>query len=121
MATTNKGTVISFGEITVPAPGTPVQVTDDTELRAHAMRFEALEKNTKMTHVGFSNLAKASGDGVILRVAAPSGGSATAYDRTTLPAEGFGNAAAGNPFRPSDIYVDAEIANEGLLVTALVF
>ncbi len=108
--------LISYGEITVPVPGTPVRVTTDTN-PVHAMYFQARGQNTKVCHVGLSTLTKATGVGVLMRVAAPSGGT-DETNRTNLPAESFGNAYAPGSFDPSTIYIDAEIADEGLLVTA---
>jgi len=87
----------SFGKVAVATPGTPVRVTTDTGLRAHRMRFAVLIGEVGRVFLGVQGMNKATGAG---------GGVA---DDVVI------ESAAGE-LRPSDYYVDANNAGEGLIV-----
>ena len=55
----------SFGKIAVPAPGTPVRVTSDVNLRAVRLRFAVVIGETGRVFLGVAGMNKATGAGVL--------------------------------------------------------
>jgi hypothetical protein len=103
----------SLGKIKVTTPGTPVQVTTDTTLRAAIIRFSVFLGGTGKVYLGVQGMNKTTGAGVIKEFW-PTGASGAIADELILEApapETYGS------FRLSDFYVDADVANEGLLVS----
>jgi hypothetical protein len=98
----------SLGKIAVPAPGTPVRVTSDTTIRAHRIRFAVAIGETGRVFLGVAGMNKASGAGVVKEFW-PTGAGGGVADELVL------ESAAGE-LRPSDYYVDANTAGEGLIV-----
>jgi hypothetical protein len=98
----------SFGKIAVPTPGTPVRVTSDTSIRAHRIRFAVAIGETGRVFLGVAGMNKASGAGVVKEFW-PTGAGGGVADELVL------ESAAGD-LRPSDYYVDANTAGEGLIV-----
>ncbi len=99
----------SFGKISVATPGTPVRVTTDTTIRAARMRFAVLIGEAGRTFLGVSGMNKTTGAGV-LKEFWPTGAGGAIADQYTLEAP-----AGSNTLRPSDYWVDANTANEGLM------
>ena len=98
----------SFGKIAVPAPGTPVRVTSDTTIRAHRIRFAVAIGETGRVFLGVQGMNKATGAGVVKEFW-PTGAGGGVADELVI------ESAAGE-LRPSDYYVDANSAGEGLIV-----
>ena len=100
----------SFGKISVPTPGTPVPVTSDTNLRVERMRFAAAIGDTGRVFLGVSGMNKANATGVVKEFwpTGSGGGVADAFD---IWAEDSRHLLV-----PSDYYVDANNAGEGLIV-----
>jgi hypothetical protein len=98
----------SFGKIAVPTPGTPVRVTSDTSIRAHRIRFAVVIGETGRVFLGVQGINKATGTGVLFEFWPTSAGGGIANEFVLESAEG--------ELRPSDYYVDANVAGEGLIV-----
>ena len=98
----------SFGKIAVPTPGTPVRVTSDTTIRAHRIRFAVAIGETGRVFLGVQGMNKLTGAGVVKEFW-PTGAGGDVADELVL------ESAAGD-LRPSDYYVDANTAGEGLIV-----
>lgn len=98
----------SFGKVAVPTPGTPVRVTSDTTIRAHRIRFAVAIGETGRVFLGVQGMSKASGAGVVKEFW-PTGAGGGVADELVL------ESAAGE-LRPSDYYVDANTAGEGMIV-----
>jgi hypothetical protein len=97
----------SFGKIAVSTPGTPVRVTSDTSIRAHRIRFAAVIGETGRVFLGVQGMNKATGAGVVKEFW-PTGAGGGVADELVI------ESAAGE-LRPSDYYVDANSAGEGLI------
>jgi hypothetical protein len=98
----------SLGKTAVPTPGTPVRVTSDTSIRAHRFRFAVAIGETGRVFLGVAGMNKASGAGVVKEFW-PTGAGGGVADELVL------ESAAGE-LRPSDYYVDANTADEGLII-----
>lgn len=105
-----------LGLIRVPAPGTPVRVTADESLRASQILVRIVPGFTGKTYFGVAGMNKNSSPmtGVIRVLAEPA--SAGSQDGEAIPPSPY---LSGNVLRVSDFYVDAEVANEGLLISYL--
>jgi len=103
-----------LGLIRVPTPGTPVPVTTDTTLFASQILFRTVPGATKPTYVGVAGMNKSAAGmvGVIAALAEPTAGGA--QDGQAIPSSPY---QWGNSLRLADYYVDADQANEGVLVT----
>jgi len=97
----------SLGKIAVPTPGTPVRVTSDTSIRARRIRFAVAIGETGRVFLGVQGMNKATGAGVVKEFW-PTGAGGGVADELVL------ESAAGD-LRPSDYYVDANTAGEGLI------
>lgn len=93
----------TFGKIAVPTPGTPVRVTNDENLRVHSLTFTQIPGSLGKT------LIKDATGTVFLEIL-PAGTTGESKSHC------FGS-NGGNGVQPSDFYVDATIANEGLHVS----
>lgn len=113
-----------LGPITVPVPGTPVRATstittdasgitnDPTRFSCHAALFQARQANTGRVYIGTVNMIRATGVGVAAVLAIPTANAIPAFSVSlTL-------APAGVDL--SELYVDADVADEGVLLTLLV-
>jgi len=98
----------SLGKVAVPSPGTPVRVTSGTTIRAHRIRFAVAIGETGRAFLGVQGMNKSSGAGVVKEFW-PTGAGGGVADELVL------ESAAGE-LRPSDYYVDANTAGEGLIV-----
>lgn len=109
------------GKLTVPTPGTPVQIfaalnaADPTTYKfkkVQAVLLQALFGNTGKVYVGAATMNKASLAFCSAVLAIP----------TAAGAQSWG---AANPLTPAGVdldllYLDVDVANEGVLVTLLV-
>lgn len=115
--------LIVLGEIPVPVPGTPIRLTDSAQylanaegnvkfLTCQAVYFQTWVLNTGMVYLGTLGMVRATGVKVMKVFGIP----------TTAGADGHAIAnqttAAGVDL--SAIYIDADQAGEGPLVTLLV-
>ena len=98
----------SFGKIAVSTPGTPVRVTSDTAIRAHRMRFAVAIGEVGRVFLGVQGMTKAAGAGVVKEFW-PTGAGGGVADELVIE-------SAVGELRPSDYYVDANAAGEGLIV-----
>lgn len=104
----------SLGQVTVPTPGTPVQATinqgsPQTRIPCFAMMFQALPSNVGTVYIGLLGLNRSTFAQVLAILVAPTVTSTPSY-----------SAAAPNvpgAFNLADIYIDAESAQDGVLVT----
>ncbi len=108
---------IPLGLIRVPSPGTPVQITTDTNLQVMQLVVRTVPGFTGRTYLGLANMDKGSStrSGVIRILSEPP--AFGPQDGEVLPAATGGH---GNVIRVSDYWVDADVANEGVLVTCYV-
>ncbi len=83
-------------------------MTSDTSIRAHRIRFAVAIGETGRMFLGVAGMNKASGSGVVKEFW-PTGAGGGVADELVL------ESAAGE-LRPSDYYVDANTAGEGLIV-----
>jgi hypothetical protein len=83
-------------------------VTSDTSIRAHRIRFAVVVGETGRVFLGVQGMNKATGAGVVKEFW-PTGAGGGVADELVLESE------AGE-LRPSDYYVDANTAGEGLMV-----
>ncbi|HOK45259.1 MAG TPA: hypothetical protein PLK67_04975 [Bryobacteraceae bacterium] len=98
----------SLGRIAVPTPGTPVRVTSDTSIRAHRIRFAVVIGETVRVFLGVQGMNKATGAGVVKEFW-PTGAGGGVADELVIE-------SASGELRPSDYFVDANTADEGLIV-----
>jgi hypothetical protein len=83
-------------------------VTSDTTIRAHRIRFAVAIGETGRVFLGVQGMTKANGAGVVKEFW-PTGAGGGVADELVI------ESAAGE-LRPSDYYVDANSAGEGLIV-----
>lgn len=114
-----------LGPVRVAIPGTPVSVTatvatvdaggivnNPARFTCHAVLFQALPANTGKVYVGLAGLNKTTLAGVAAVLAVPTANAIPAFSVSlTL-------APAGVDL--SDLYLDADVATEGALVSILV-
>ena len=100
----------SFGNIPVPTPGTPVPVSADPNLRVERMRFAAVIGQTGRVFLGVSGMNKTNGAGVVKEFW-PTGSGGGVADSFDIWAED-----SRHLLLPSDYYVDANNAGDGLIV-----
>jgi hypothetical protein len=107
---------ISLGLIRVPTPGTPVQVTTNTSLTATMLMIRTVPGFSGKTYLGLAGMSKSAGamTNVIRVLSEPCFGP---QDGEVLPPVGRNH---GNILRVSDYWIDADVANEGVLVTCFV-
>ncbi len=98
----------SFGKIAVAAPGTPVRVTSDANLRVSRLRFAAVVGEVGRVFVGVAGMNKANGTGVIKEFR-PTGAGGGVADEFVID-------SPTGELRPADYYIDANTAGEGLIV-----
>lgn len=114
-----------LGKVSVPVPGSPVRVStsvpledphglvnDPTAFKCHAVLFQAWHENQGKVYIGRSTMNKANGDNCAAVLAIPSEGSIPVFSVSlTLSPAGV---------ELSDLYMDADQAGEGALVSLLV-
>ena len=100
--------------IRVPTPGSPVQITTDGSLNAMQLVVRTVPGLTGRTYVGLAGMDKASRNGVIRVLSEPA--AFGPQDGEAIPPSPNG----ANIVRVCDYWVDADVANEGVLVTYFV-
>lgn len=107
-----------IGPVTVPVPGTPVLSTaaipsPQTPARytCHAALFQARSLNTGKVYIGSATMVKATLAGVIAVLAIPSDSS--------IPSFSIALTLAPAGITLSDLYIDADVAGEGVLLSTL--
>ena len=108
---------VSLGLILVPTPGSPVRVSADTSLRVAQMMVRTVPGYTGRTYLGLAGMNRnAAGKPGVIRILSepPAHGP---QDGEDLPPNTQGQ---GNLLAPADYWVDADVANEGVVVTCYV-
>lgn len=106
------------GKIIVPAPGTPVQLSAGfaalglTRTTVHAAMMQALKSNAGAVYIGTSVMNKGTLVGCAGVLAIPT--------TNSIPSMGISNTLIPAGVDMDVLYVDADNANEGLLLTVLV-
>ena len=108
---------VSMGLIRVPTPGTPVRVCNDESLNVVMMVIRTVPGFTGKTYVGVVGMDKLSLNkhGVVRIFSEPP--AFGPQDGEVFPPYPSGQS---NVVRPSDFWVDADIAGEGVTVTCYV-
>lgn len=113
-----------LGPLLVATPGTPVRSTTNvtanahginntpTNFACHAVLFQALPGNTGKVYLGTAGLVRATLAGVMAVLAVPTA--------NAIPAFSVAHTLAPAGITLSDIFVDADVTNDGVLVTVLV-
>ena len=113
--------LIGLGKTVVPTPGTPVLVSIPTDAngrpvilpaRCHAFIVQALPFNTGRVYVGTTGLDKVSMANVLTILAVPT--------INFIPALSVAVQQASNSLGLDDVYIDAEVAGEGVLLSVMV-
>src|SRR5712692_6870314 len=102
--------VTALGRVNVATPGTPVQLSTDTTLRASKIFFQVIPGLTGKGYIGKSGMVRATLANVI-RVLWPNtagGFSDSFFLESNQDADSL---------NLSEYYVDMDVAGEGLLVT----
>ena len=107
--------VISLGKIAVPTPGTPVRVTTDCKLRVSRIRFAPLIGEVGRMFLGVAGMNKSTGAGVIKEFW-PTGAGGGIADGFEVGGDQRDLVDDRHLLAPSDYYVDANTAGEGLMV-----
>lgn len=113
--------LVALGPVTVGAPGTPVGVQTvlptppssiDVNNNVHSCIIEALSGNTGKVYIGLKGMNKSSLAGVLMVLPVPTANSIPTFSMSIT----FG----ANAIDLADLYIDADIGTNGVLVTALV-
>lgn len=99
----------SFGKIAVLAPGTPVRLSSDENLRVNRLRFAGVVGEVGRVFLGVAGMNKATSAGVIKEFW-PTGAGGGVADEFVIESPN------GDLLRPADYYIDANSAGEGLIV-----
>lgn len=106
----------AFGKVTVPSIGTPVQATsgqaspdDKHEHLYHSGLIQVWYENTGKIWLGTQTMNKATGAGVYCVLPAPTASS--------IPSINIADVMSRNGVQLSDIWIDADVNDEGVLVT----
>lgn len=106
---------VAFGKILIPTPGQPVQVQAPVIMNppsCHAVIIEALPSNSGKIYIGLVGLDKVSLAQVLVILPIPT--------VNLLPTFSIALTVAGNAINVGSLYLDAEVAGEGVLLSALV-
>lgn len=111
--------IICKGAIVVPVPGTPVQVTAPSvgagtggnPFLIHGILFQALPTNTGKVFVGTAGLVKATYVNVAAILPIPT--------VNFLPTFSTSITIAPNALTLLEFWIDADVAGEGVIVTAV--
>lgn len=113
--------LVGCGTTLVPNPGTPVQVRVPPEIAGpgnpglstvHAFLVQAVPGNTGRTYVGTAGLNKSTLAHVLAVLPIPTA--------NLIPTFSTSVTAAANALSLSDLWIDADIGGEGVLVSAVV-
>jgi hypothetical protein len=104
----------SLGKITVPSPGTPIRLTanevdSNKRLACHSMLIEALPGNTGKIYIGQnSSMNKTTLAFVIAILPVPTANLIASFSVTAYVAAGF---------HADQLWIDVDVANEGVLAS----
>jgi len=109
--------LLVIGKTVTPVPGTPVRFTSTQanpaeKFSCHGVLAQALPTNTGKVYIGMSGMNKASLANVIAVLAIPTD--------HTIPSFTVALTLSPNAINLSDLYLDADIASEGALVSVLI-
>lgn len=107
----------AYATIRVTTPGTPVRVTvgepDPAAAQGcHGVLIQAIKGNVGWVYVGSSAMVKATPVGVHAQLAIPTANSAPSWSAALTLAPGA--------IQLRDLYIDADTANDGVIVSILV-
>jgi hypothetical protein len=106
-----------IGKFTVPVPGTPVrftstQATPGEKFSCHGVLAQALPANTGKVYIGVAGLDKTTLANVLAVLAIPTD--------HTIPSFTAALTLSPNAINMADLYLDADVAAEGALVSVLI-
>jgi hypothetical protein len=113
--------MVAVGSFTVPVPGTAVQVTVPVGLAgptspgltsAHAIIIQALPTNVGKVWIGTKGIVKTGYVNVLQILPIPTG--------NLIPSFSMAIALGANSLGLTDLWIDADIGNDGVLIAALV-
>ena len=109
--------ILSFGLVVTPVPGTPVQATHNAtdpsrRVAAQSIKFSARKGNTGLVFIGLKGMVKSSGVNVLSVVGIP----AATGDWPVLD---FQMPVVPNGLNLTDLYVDADQANDGVYIAVM--
>lgn len=107
----------AYAKITVPVPGTPVRVTSsevlpDDARGCHGILVQALPSNTGKVFLGRADMNKTLYTGCYAFLAVPA--------TNVIPSFSAALTLAPGAIQLKDFYVDVDVANDGVIVTALI-
>lgn len=105
---------VALGAITVPTPGTPVQATNglpnpSAYKLCHGIMIEALPTNVGKLYVGLFGMVKGTYVGVLAVLPAPTTNSYPSWSASI----GY----APNAIEVTQVYLDADSANDGAIIS----
>lgn len=117
---------LPLGKVTVLAAGTPVRATINIQpnplppgyrIAAHGIMFQVWKTNAGLVYIGHQGMNKTTGEGVLAVLGKPS------FDSdgniVFLPTFSIALTIAPNAMNPTMFFIDADNANDAVLVTAL--
>jgi hypothetical protein len=107
--------IASLGKVAVATPGTLVRLSATT-LNANGVFFQALGANTGYVYVGLSTLVRATLVGVLQIIPAPS----AATGATVALPFWYPQSVVSGGIDLSTIFLDADVATNGLLISYIV-
>ena len=107
----------AYAKITVPVPGTPVRVTlnesaPEAARGCYAVLIQVLKSNTGAVYVGTSTMNKTALTGLFAQLAIPT--------VNQIPSFSVALTLSPGGVQLRDLYIDADVASEGVIVTALI-
>ena len=115
----------AYAKVIVPVPGTPVRVTaaeanPDQPIvgNVHGVLVQVLKGNTGIVYIGSSDLNKTTEVGLYCKLAIPSLNATGGVTNMPTFSAALTLAAAGIALK--DLYIDADVANDGVTVSVLV-
>jgi hypothetical protein len=105
----------ALGPLVVAAAGTPKQVVAPTAMNppsCHAVIIEALPGNTGKVYIGLAGLNKGTLQQVLVVLPIPTA--------NLIPTFSIALTVAGNAVNLGNLFVDADVNGEGVLISALV-
>jgi hypothetical protein len=105
---------VALGSITVPTPGTPVQATSGLASPSayklcHGIMIESLPSNVGKIYIGLVGLVKGTYVGVLAVLPAPTANSYPSWSASI----GY----APNAIEATQVYIDADSANDGAIIS----
>lgn len=114
--------LFSLGKLTVPASGTPVNVPAPTLpsqgptvpalTTVHAFLVAALAANTGKVYIGVAGMNKATLAGVLMVLPVPT--------TNLIPTFSVSVTAAANALSLTDLWIDVDNSNDGVLISGVI-